>query len=147
MPGNDELEGGESPASWRQAIISVIQKMGKDRKECSSYRSISILNMYYRLFTSVIAESLKNIILEIIDEHQTGFLKNRQIQDSMRHALHLMDYINKIQNESIPWSLGAEKNFDSVWWEYLILAMECFGFEDPFIQMIQDVYYPRQEYK
>lgn len=135
------LEGGESPASWRQAIISVIPKMGKDKRECSSYRPISILNMDYRLFTSIIAERLKNIIPEIIDEDQTGFLKNRQIQDSIRRALHLMDYMDKTQRESIALSLDAEKAFDSVRWDYLFLAMERFGFGDPFIQLIKNLYY------
>lgn len=34
---NDVLRGGETPLSWRQAIISVIPKPGKDKTECSSY--------------------------------------------------------------------------------------------------------------
>lgn len=41
---NFALKGGEIPISWRQAIISVIPKLGKDKSECSTYRPISVLN-------------------------------------------------------------------------------------------------------
>lgn len=78
-----------SPKSWKQAIISVIPKEGKDRSEGSSYRPSSVLNGDYRIFTSIIAGRLKNIIPDLI--HQTGFIKNRQTQDNVRRALHLMN--------------------------------------------------------
>lgn len=71
------LKKGEMPVSWRQAIISVIPKMGKDTFECSSYRPISILNLDYRVFPSVIAKRLENIIPDTTNEDQTGFLKSR----------------------------------------------------------------------
>lgn len=78
---NFTLNGGETPASWRRAIISVIPKEGKDKSECSSYRPISILNLDYRLYASIVAKRSENIIPDIIDEDQIGFLKNRQTQD------------------------------------------------------------------
>lgn len=47
--------------------------MGKDKTECS-YRPISVLNMNYRLYASI----LEDIIPDLID--QTGFFKNRNKQ-------------------------------------------------------------------
>lgn len=33
---NHALLGGETPPSWRRAVISVIPKPGKDKSECGS---------------------------------------------------------------------------------------------------------------
>lgn len=49
---------GKIPHSWREAIISVIPKEGKDEQECSSYRPISVLNQDSRLFTAILARHL-----------------------------------------------------------------------------------------
>uniref|UniRef100_A0A669B572 Reverse transcriptase domain-containing protein n=1 Tax=Oreochromis niloticus TaxID=8128 RepID=A0A669B572_ORENI len=49
--------------------------------------------------------------------------------------------MDKTQRESIALSLDAEKAFDSVRWDYLFWAMERFGFGDPFIQLIKNLYY------
>lgn len=103
------LNGGETPASWKHAIISVIPKVGKDKSECSSYRPISILNFDYRLYASIIAKRLENIIPDIIDEDKTGFLKTRQTQDNVRRALHLMEHMSKNKDKSIGLSLDTEK--------------------------------------
>ena len=71
---NDVLRGGETPLSWRQAIISVIPKPGKDETECSSYRPISVLNMDYRLYAAILAKRMEDIVPDLIDPDQTGFL-------------------------------------------------------------------------
>lgn len=52
----------------------MIPKEGKDRLERSSYRPISVLNIDYRIFTSIIAKSLENNIPDLIDNDQTGFI-------------------------------------------------------------------------
>lgn len=39
------LEEETTPLSWRDAIISVIPKEGKDKRECGTYRPASVLNI------------------------------------------------------------------------------------------------------
>lgn len=41
---NHVLKTGETPPSWRDAVISLIPKEGKDKLDCGSYRPISVLN-------------------------------------------------------------------------------------------------------
>lgn len=76
----------------------------------------------------------------LIDEDQTGFIKNRQTQDNIKRALHIIERINKEKVSSIVLSLDAEKAFDSVGWEFLYLVMNRFGFSEDFICCIQALY-------
>lgn len=54
------MEQKSVPNSWREAIISIIPKKGKDRLECSSYRPITVLNVNYKLFTFQFKETGNN---------------------------------------------------------------------------------------
>lgn len=56
------------PASWKQAIISIIPKIGTDKTGCSSYRPISILNTDYR--KKIFAKRLEDIIPDLIGTGQ-----------------------------------------------------------------------------
>lgn len=46
---NHVLKTGIVPVSWKDAVISVIPKEGKDKLDCGSYRPISVLNQDYKI--------------------------------------------------------------------------------------------------
>lgn len=71
---NTSLMEAKMPPSWNEAVISVIPKEGKDSLECSSYRPISILNVDYKLYTSILAKRLEKILPQLIHNNQTGFI-------------------------------------------------------------------------
>lgn len=135
---NYTLEYGETPPSWKEAIISVIPKKNNS-ETCSDYRPISLLNVDYKLYTWIISKRYENFISDIIDEDQTGFVKGRQTHDNVRRTLHI---INHIQNKNISaaLSLDAEKAFDSINWTFLYQVLRKLGFNDKAIQCIKTLY-------
>ena len=134
------LKEGEIPPSWREATISVIPKEGKDRQECGNYRPISVLNLDYKLFTSIFARRLEKLLPTLINLDQTGFIHHRQTTDNIRRTLHILDRIQKDKIQSIIASLDAEKAFDSVSWTFLYKVLRKFGFHDNFVTVIQALY-------
>ena len=137
---NGILRGGDTPPSWKEAIISVIPKEGKDKLECDNYRPISVLNLDYKLFTSIMARRLEHILSTVISLDQAGFICGRQTSDNIRRSLHVIGQINNNKAKSILVALDSRKAFDSVRWAFLYKVMTKFGFHDTFIKVIQALY-------
>lgn len=134
------LKGGVAPPSWREAIILVIPKEGSAKTECGNFRPISVLNVDYKLFTSILARRLDTVIPEQIHLDQTGFVRQRQTQDNIKCSLHIMSHITKNNVEALLVGLDAEKAFDSIRWKYLLKVMNRFGFHKSIIKVIQTLY-------
>lgn len=134
------LKKAQTPPSWKEAIISAIPKEGKDKMECGSFRPISVLNVDYRLFTSIMAKRLEKFLPKLIHNDQTGFIRQRQTQDNIRRTLHIMDHIRENKIKAIVISVDAEKAFDSVSWNFLYRVLHRFGFHDTIIKTIQALY-------
>lgn len=60
---NYVLKTGIVPLSWREAVISVIPKEGKDKLVCGSYWSINVLNQDYNKSTTFWQKGLKIFFL------------------------------------------------------------------------------------
>ena len=112
---NYNLRLGKIPFSWKEVVISVIPKEGKDKGYCCNYRPISLLKVDYKLYTSFIAKRLETFMQDLIDEDQTGFIKERQTQDNIRRSLHVIENKGGRKGESAIWvSIDTEKAFDSM---------------------------------
>ena len=77
---NWTLEKAVDQPSWRDAVISVILKQGKNKEYCGSYHPISILNVDYKLLTLQSFSDNGCDLPDLIHKDQTGFFKGCQTQ-------------------------------------------------------------------
>ena len=71
---NESFGKGILSASQKQAVITLLQKNGKDRLFLQNWRPISLLNVDYKILTKVITKRIKNVLPSIIHENQSGFV-------------------------------------------------------------------------
>ena len=51
------IKTGITPPSFRDAVISLTPKEGKDKTECGSYWPVSVLHQDYKIFTQILAKN------------------------------------------------------------------------------------------
>ena len=63
--------------SQKEAVITLIEKKGKDRLLLENWRPISLVNVDAKIMSKVIATRNKNVLPNIIHHNQTGYVKDR----------------------------------------------------------------------
>ncbi len=81
---------GSLPPTLRQACISLLFEKDKDPDLCSSYRPLSLINVDAKILAKVLALRLEKILLTIISNEQTGFIKGHQLFYNVRTLLNVI---------------------------------------------------------
>ena len=85
---NESFEKGEMSNSQKQAVITLIEKKGKDRCFIENWRPISLLNVDAKILSKVIATRIKKVLPDIIHHNQSGCVSDRYIGETVRHHGH-----------------------------------------------------------
>ena len=72
---NYAFEYGELSNSQKQAVITLIEKKGKDKRLVKNWRPISLVNVDAKLASKTLAKRLEKVLPEIIHFNQNAFVK------------------------------------------------------------------------
>ena len=76
------LNSASLPHPLNHTFITLIPKV-KSPVSVTKYQPISLYNVFYKIFSKVLANRFKKILPSIITEHQSAFTKNFLISDNI----------------------------------------------------------------
>lgn len=105
-----------------QGIISILPKGNKPREFLKNWRPISLLNVSYKLLSTVLANRLKPLLNTLIHENQKGFLAGRYIGENTK----LLYDCNEKCKPRLVLLIDFEKAFDPVSWNFILKVVRFF---------------------
>ena len=124
----------------KNAVITLIEKKGKDRCFIENWRPISLLNVDAKIISKVIAVRVKEVLPNVIHSNQTGYVKDRYIGETVRSIFDIMELTDA---ENIPGLLifiDFQKAFDTLEWDFLLKCLKAFNFGHDFIHWVRLFY-------
>ena len=137
---NYSYDKGELSTLQSQSLITLLPKPEKDISFIKNWRPISLLNTDYKIATKAIANRIKQILPTIIDDTQTGFMKDRYIGENVRILEELLDYVENEDKPCLLFFSDFEKAFDSIDHSYLVNVLKHLNFGKSLIHWINVFY-------
>ena len=120
---------GSLSVTQNQGIITCIPKPNKPWHFLKkNWRPISLLNVMYKLMSSIIANRLKSVLDKIISNDQKGFISGRYIGENIRT---IYDILFETKQQNIPGSMLSvdfQQTFDTVSWKFIEKDPRLFQF-------------------
>lgn len=88
---------GKSPStSFCLGTVKLLFKNKGDRDDLDSYRPIMLLNIDYKILTSVLTSSLKEVLPSILVSSQAYWVKGRTISDTILPPMYTVEHMEKV---------------------------------------------------
>jgi hypothetical protein len=100
------------PDNWKVGLTVPLFKKG-DKMKCENYRGIMLLNVAYKILSSIILEQLKEYSEEILGEYQCGFIPGRTT-DQIFTVRQILEKCYAYDIELHLLFIGFKKSFDSI---------------------------------
>lgn len=131
------LERGLLHKSARLGLITLLPKKDKDLKYLSNWRPLTLLNVDFKIISRAIALRLKSKADSLISKDQTGFIQGRNISESLRTVLDVIQIANNKSLDMVIVSLDWDKCFDRISFDSVNHALEYFNFGEGFRNMVR----------
>ncbi|KAL2235635.1 UNVERIFIED_CONTAM: hypothetical protein Sindi_1295700 [Sesamum indicum] len=157
-PGPDGFSSGFFKAAWpvvgdevTRAVLEFFA-MGKLLKQTNctllalipnvhtpmlvgDFRPISCCNVLYKIIAKLLVQRLSGVLDKIISPCQAAFIPGRSIGDNIKLAQELFTGYNQIRlPPRCTMKVDIRKAYDMVEWDFLLAAMQMFGFPPIFIR-------------
>ena len=89
---NAAFDEGELSPFQRQAVITLIEKKGKDKRLIKNWRPISLLNIDTKILSKVLATRIKSVIKSVIQPDQTAYVPERYLGETVGLISDILEY-------------------------------------------------------
>ena len=134
---NSSFNSGKLSNSQRQAVITLIEEKGKDKRHLKNWRPISLMNIDAKLASKFLALRVRKVLTSLIKADQTAYVKDRYIGESVRLIYDMLEYADKNNIEAILFSADFQKVFDSIDHTFILAVLKSYGFGPDFIQWVK----------
>ena len=134
--GNNLLfEDGPTYLPWffHRFVISIL-KPGKPTTCNDSYRGLSMLEVFFKIFSTIISDRMKRTMIHIQSPQQFGCTHGKRIQEATRTVLDVAQYAKRNNLPLILLSTDFYKAFDSIRIDHTEKCLEICGFPEEFIK-------------
>ena len=137
---NYSYKCGELSNTQKQAILTLIEKKGKDKPNICNWRPISLINVDAKIGSKVIATRLQKVLGEIIHFNQIAYVKGRTILDAVRTIDDILEYTERENISGLLVAIDFQKAFDLIKRSFMVKALLAFKFGPSLIHWIQTFY-------
>ena len=137
---NSAYNTGEMSISQRRDVITLIPKEDSDLELLNNWCPITLLNLDYKIMSTVIAKRIERILPHLVCSDQSGFVKGRYIGQNVRLINDILEQ-TKVQNiPGILLQLDFQKAFDTIEWKFIQNAIVLFNFGESIQRWISNFY-------
>ena len=112
--------------SQKQAIITLIEKKGKDRRQISNWRPISLINVDTKIGSKAIARRLQEVIPDIVHYNQNAYVKGKSIFDAVRAIDDILELTEREKIQGLMVAINFKKAFDSINRNFMLETLSAF---------------------
>lgn len=134
-----EEHGMDVEAGFNEGCMTPIYKK-KGPDDIVNYRLITLLSTNYKIYTKAISISLVEVVPEVVNRDQAGFIQGRSIFDQVKTTKLVIDYMEQTNRGGAVVALDQEKAYDKILHPYLWVVLEKFEFPPRFIRTMKTLY-------
>jgi hypothetical protein len=119
-------------------VVLIPKQTGADKID--QFRPLALANFQFKLISKILANRLSLIAPKIISGHQKGFIRDRHISECIcitSEAINLLD--KKSFGGNLALKIDIRKAFDTLDWDFLLLVLKSFGFNQVFCNWIKNI--------
>ena len=113
-------------------IVVFILKPGKPCTDPDSYRGLSMLEGFFKLYSKILAERMQRAMAEIQNPHQFGFTKGKGCLEASRTVLDVIQHANRTGQPLVVVSTDFSKAFDSISHNHIEESLRLYQFPEKF---------------
>ena len=133
------FETGQLSDTQRKGMITLLYKKGP-KELLSNWRPITLLNSDYKIISKILANRLRAVLPEVINQDQTCGIPGRTISSNLSLLRDVVNYSNVENIPSAMICIDQLKAFDRVDWNFMYRTLNTMNFGPNFIKWVKIMY-------